>query len=241
MKNCYNLQHIGMVLMIFMMPSEVYCILDILVARTKEIFANKQQDECHWYVCLSSQDYVMQVSMFMQIYMESTFFKKRSLLNHCMQVHFDMTQLVDNCMRFFMSDFLTFNSLIEFTFIFLSDGIYALYRYIYAVLKANKLFIKTLDDPSSLLKVTQSYCKSNCNSEDLKSFAFKFHAKQWRKVCFHSIKVDSNVKEVVRENSKDDPSGLHLPREKLNSKIISYDLYVSFWQFLPEFMRIRSP
>jgi len=34
---------------------------------------------------------------------------------------------------------------------------------------------------------------------------------------------------------------LYLPHEKLDSVIISYDLYVAFWQFLPEFVRIREP
>lgn len=34
---------------------------------------------------------------------------------------------------------------------------------------------------------------------------------------------------------------LYLPSEKLDSKILSYDQYVAFWQFLPDFVRIRSP
>ena len=34
---------------------------------------------------------------------------------------------------------------------------------------------------------------------------------------------------------------LYLPNEKLDSVIISYDLYVAFWQLLPEFVRIREP
>ena len=38
----YNLQHIGMVLLIFMMPSEVYCILDTIIARTQDIFKDKK-------------------------------------------------------------------------------------------------------------------------------------------------------------------------------------------------------
>jgi len=35
---CYNLQHIGTVLLIFMMPCEVYSILDIIIERTQIIF-----------------------------------------------------------------------------------------------------------------------------------------------------------------------------------------------------------
>lgn len=31
LKNAYNLQHIGMVLLIFMLPGEVYCVLDTLI------------------------------------------------------------------------------------------------------------------------------------------------------------------------------------------------------------------
>lgn len=53
--------------------------------------------------------------------------------------------------------------------------------------------------------------------------------------------ADSNVKEVVRENSKDDQTMLYQPNEPLNSQIVNYELYVKFWQFLPDFLRIRSP
>lgn len=58
-----------MILLIFMMPEEVYCILESLVERTQKIFKDKQQDDCQWYVCLSNQDYVNQVSMFLKIYL----------------------------------------------------------------------------------------------------------------------------------------------------------------------------
>lgn len=54
-------------------------------------------------------------------------------------------------MRYFMCDFLPLPVIIEFTFIFLTDGIRALYRYIYGVVKAHKLFMKTLTDPKTFL------------------------------------------------------------------------------------------
>lgn len=58
---------------------------------------------------------------------------------------------------------------------------------------------------------------------------------------FGKLEVDTNVKEVIKENSKGDASLLYLPNEKLDSKFVTYDLYVAFWQFLPEFVRIRTP
>ena len=154
LQGAYCLQHIGMVLLIFMMPAEVYCILDTIVQRTVDAFQDKKQDDLEWYVCMTKQQYVMQVSMFVKIYLASTFFKKRSLLAHVHKIHFDLTQLVDNCMRFFMSDYLPLPSVIEFTLVFLTEGVQALYRYIYAVVKLHKLYMKTLTDPKAFMKET---------------------------------------------------------------------------------------
>jgi len=70
----------------------------------------------------------------------------------------------------------------------------------------------------------------------------KMRFSAWSKIKI-TTKVDpaSNVKEIVKENSKDDPSLFILPNEPLNSKIVNYALYVKFWQLIPEFLRIRSP
>lgn len=40
----YSLPHLGMILLIFMLPSEVYCILDKIIERTQEIFREKKED-----------------------------------------------------------------------------------------------------------------------------------------------------------------------------------------------------
>jgi hypothetical protein len=151
LQSAYCLQHIGMILLIFMMPAEVYCILDTIVQRTIDTFQEKKQDDLQWHVCMSKQQYVMQVSMFVKIYLASTFLKRRSLLTHVHNIHFDLTVLVDNCMRFFMSDFLPLQSVIEFTFVFMAEGVQALYRYIYAVVKLHKAYMFTLSNPKTFL------------------------------------------------------------------------------------------
>jgi hypothetical protein len=118
--------------------------------------------------------------MFLKIYLASTFFKKRSLLAHCKTIHYDLTQLVDNCMRYFMCDFLTLPALIEFTMIFLSDGIRALYRYLYAIVKSHKLHMKTLTDPKTFLKDLQTHAQAHTDQDLLKQYAFARNS--WTKV-----------------------------------------------------------
>lgn len=61
------------------------------------------------------------------------------------------------------------------------------------------------------------------------------------KAKYTNVEDISEIKEVIRKNSKDDQCTLYQPNEPIDSKIISYELYVKFWQFLPGFMRIRSP
>ena len=82
--------------------------------------------------------------MFFKIYLETTFFKKRSLLAHCQAIHYDLTHLVDNCMRYFLCNFLTLPLVIDFAFLFLTEGVRAYYRYIYALLRMHKSYLKSL-------------------------------------------------------------------------------------------------
>lgn len=140
----YILPHLGMILLIFMMPSEVYCILDIIIDRSREIFREKQDEECHWHVCFDHHHYVEQVSMFFKIYLNTTFFKKRSVLAHCQSIHFDLTHLVDDCMRYFLCNFLSLPIIIDFALIFLNEGVVAFYREIISILRLHKNYLKGL-------------------------------------------------------------------------------------------------
>lgn len=50
-------------------------------------------------------------------------------------------------MRYFMCEFLPLPAIIDFTFIYITEGVRALYRYAYAMVKQHKLFMKTITDP----------------------------------------------------------------------------------------------
>lgn len=63
----------------------------------------------------------------------------------------------------------------------------------------------------------------------MRQHGFSLRSGKWNKVKFTEVDADSNVKEVVKENSKDDQTMLYQPNEPLNSKIINYELYVKFW------------
>jgi len=99
--------------------------------------------------------------MFFKIYLNATLKKKRSLLEHCKKIHYDLTLFVDKCMRFFLCDFLPLPAIIEFTFLYLTEGVRALYRYIYALCKVNKPFIKSQTDNKTLLESLRMHSMSN--------------------------------------------------------------------------------
>ena len=70
----------------------------------------------------------------------------------------------------------------------------------------------------------------------------KLRFSHWKHtVKFTDVEPTSGIKRVIKENSKYDQTILYQPNEPIDSKIITYELYVKFWQFLPDFMRIRSP
>ena len=65
----------------------------------------------------------------------------------------------------------------------------------------------------------------NTNYIVLKTNAFLLNASSLQ-VNFGKLKVDEKTQHVIKENSKGDYSLLYLPNAKLDSKIVSYDLFV---------------
>jgi len=193
-------------------------------------------------VCFNTHQYVVLVSMFFKIYLETTFFKKRSLLAHCQEIHFDLTHFVDNCMRYFLCNFLSLPIIIDFALIYLTEGVRAHYREIHALLRVHKNYLKGLKDPKQFLSDFQQYSIETTtglmmrqNRDRLRFSHFSY------KIKYTDVEPNSGVRKVIEGNSKDDQCTLYQPNEPIDSKIITYELYVKFWQFLPGFMRIRSP
>lgn len=91
-------------------------------------------------------------------------------------INFDFTQYVDSCFRRLMSDYLPLSSLIDAVFIYLVEGIKAVYRMTYSITKIHKNYIKTISDPAHFIEKLGERSKQvipKCHGQFLR-FAFRY-------------------------------------------------------------------
>lgn len=101
-----------------------------------------------WYFTISQPLYNKTLASYIDTYLRTTLKKSRSIVKHCHEtIKFDFTQYVDSCFRHFLSDYLPLGSMIDAVFIYLVEGIKALYRMTYSITKIQKQHIKTIQDP----------------------------------------------------------------------------------------------
>ena len=79
----------------------------------------------------------------MDSYLQGVIIGERSIIVFCRENNYDFTALVDSGFRNLMSNYLALNNLTDFCMIFLCEGQISLIRYMYAILKVHKDFIKS--------------------------------------------------------------------------------------------------
>ena len=138
-------------LLIFLKPAEVYCVIDKLVLSSKEKIKNGQEDGLRWHVTLSQEAYNKSITCYIDSYLYITWRKKRSVIVHCRDIGFDYTQFVDSCFRHFLTDYLSLGNLLNFMMVYLVEGQKAMYRFTYAITKAHKEKLKSLNNPKTFM------------------------------------------------------------------------------------------
>ena len=161
LKTCFFLPNLVSLLMIFLKPCEVYCIIDNLSTSSRTKITNGKEDSLRWHMTLSQESYNKSLITYVHSYLQSTYRKKRSVVKHCHSIGFDYTQYVDSCFRHFLCDYLSLGNLLDFAMIFLVEGQKAIYRFTYAVTKVHKHHLKTLNDPKTFMKRLQQHSKAN--------------------------------------------------------------------------------
>ena len=142
----YILVQLAGILMLIMPVHEVYFLLQLLIQNTKKIFSEKRQDALRWHIPLDQKSFQKTVSTYLTAYMQGVTFGERSLLVYCRDNHFDFTQLVDSGFRTLMTNYLNLDNMTDLILVFLSEGQKSLFRYLYAILKIHKDFIKNNKD-----------------------------------------------------------------------------------------------
>jgi hypothetical protein len=74
--------------------------------------------------------------------------KKRSILKHMKRVKFEFSEYVDASFQTLCSRFVSLPVAIDIMMNFLSEGVKIIFRYSYAILKQQKQFVKSIQDPN---------------------------------------------------------------------------------------------
>ena len=138
-------------------------------------------------------------------------------MKHFKKIKYDMTELVDASLKSFLTDFLSLEHMLDFTMIFLCEGVKALLRYTYAILKSNKKFVLEQTEPRSILANLRQRSLIYTSAADLPVFAAKFKIGAARK-----HKYTENKNELPTVSHSDALLLEYLPNSSLESKIVTY-------------------
>lgn len=134
------------------------------------------------------------------------------------------------------------SSLMDATVLFIVEGVKAMYRMTYAVVKMNKEFIKSIKSKDDFISHLSQYSKKMMPTthEKFMNAAFSYPLGKAKKYKFSQQQVTS---QISKSFSKDKMAEMidYLPNAPLKSSIIDYQLYATFWMMVPPYIRIRFP
>lgn len=146
----------------------------------------------HWYFPVDMSSYSRDLATFVDAYLKSTLRKKRTILKHCKDIHFDFTKFVDGGFKTFLTNYLPLTTMLEFLIIFIVEGREGLYRFMYGLLKSQKEYIVSIKpekdengemplETEFVLHALEAQCKFHTDTQRLMEFALKGSMKNIQK------------------------------------------------------------
>lgn len=187
-KNSPYLVSAANILLVFLKPGEVYLVLDHLIRESDELQKNQTDlSRIRWHFTTEKTLYSKMLSTFITSYLETTYYKKRSILLHFKKISFDFSRYVDVSFKTMNFYFLPINVAFDVMMCFLAEGVKIIYRYTYAILKLNKDFIKSIDNEENLLKELRDVSKTIGDGILLKKTAFNYNLKLQHTLFHHAV------------------------------------------------------
>jgi len=197
----------------------------------------KSKKMMRWYFSFTKADYFQTLSTFIKSYIDTTKFKKRSILIHLQAIGYDLNELLDEMFKYFFTKFLKMDYVIDiFTFYYL-EGIKVLFRFAYASLKVHKDRIKKISDAGSLHDKFQKIAQELTEWNYLHERAFKYNLTHLHydinNIGEAKVSEDREEYKIVSDflpNMSDCPSS-----------ILSLKQFYRLWMMLPDYCQIKVP
>ena len=131
------LAHVCGLLLLYMAPGEVYCIIVELLQSSKEKMESEEiKQMIRWHVPLNSEDKIRLHQAFGTSYLMTTLRKKRSLATHMSHIGFELRDYSAAAFDTIGARFLPLYIATDVMLMYLVEGVKILFRYAYAVLKS---------------------------------------------------------------------------------------------------------
>lgn len=190
-----------------------------------------------WYFSFTKQDYFKLIGAFVMSYIDTTKFKKRSVLIRLQKIGFDINELLDEMFRYVFCTFLKADHMIDIFTLFYIEGVKILFRFAYASMKVHKPVIKGVDDPKLVRETFQAAAYGKTDWTNLHYHAFRYRVSRSNYDINKTDKVElTNEREEYKIVSDFLPNDSHCP-----SEILSLKQFYRLWMMLPEYCQVRVP
>ena len=225
-------------LLIYLPVEETYCVAQKMMETSSKILADpKTKKLMRWYFSFTKSDYFHMLGAFIQSYIDTTKFKKRSILIKLQSIGFDINELLDEMFKFCFTTFLKADHAIDVFSLFYLEGTKILFRFAYAILKEQKEVIKTIEKADKVQDTLKEAALSKTNWTYLHEKAFKYKLARGH---YDINKTDQVVLNDEREEYKIVSD--FLPNvDECPSTILSMKQFYRLWMMLPEYLQVRVP
>lgn len=190
-----------------------------------------------WHFSFTKSDYFHMLGAFIQSYIDTTKFKKRSVLIRLQSIGFDINELLDEMFKYIFTSFLKIDYCLDIFTLFYLEGCKILFRFAYSIMKVHKDLIKSVSDPNKLRDTFADAAYSKTDWHYLHERAFKY------KLMRGNYDIDK-TDQVVLTNEREEYKIVSdfLPnKDDIPSTILSLKQFYRLWMMLPEYCQVRVP
>jgi len=225
-------------LLIYWTVEETYWIAQKMMERSSKLLSDpKTKKLMRWYFSFSKQDYFKLIGAFIMSYIDTTKFKKRSILIRLQKIGYDINELLDEMFKYFFTSFLRVDYVMDIFTFFYFEGIKIVFRFAYASMKVHKDIIKAVEKPEKVKDCFKKAAYDNTDWSYLHERAFKYRVSRSHYDINKTDKVElTNEREEYKIVSDFLPSDCNWP-----SEILSLKQFYRLWMMLPEYCQVRVP
>lgn len=189
-----------------------------------------------WHFAFTKAGHYHMLNTFIRSYIDTTKFKKRSILIKLHSIKYDVNELLDEMFKYLFTTFLSADHSIDiFTFYF-SEGVKVLFRFANGVMRNHKETIKSVEDPEKVHEVFQHATLTKTDWNEVFKYAFSY------KLTSKNFELYKNNRVLDHEEEEFKILTDFLPNvDESPSTILSMKQFYRLWVMLPEYLQVRTP